>query len=127
MQPNEMKTIIDNYIQAYNAFDIDGMLMHMHEDIRFENVSSGEVDLTIEGTEELRIAAEEAKELFNSRTQTITSCTFSDHAADISIDFEATLATDLPDGPQAGDKLQLSGRSTFRFQDGRIISLTDQS
>lgn len=41
--------IIENYIDAYNSFDIDRMLSDMHKDIKFENISNGEVNLTTNG------------------------------------------------------------------------------
>ncbi len=46
---------------AYNSFDIDSMPTHMHVDIRFENISSGEINLTTNGIAELRNQAEQAK------------------------------------------------------------------
>ena len=37
------------------------------------------------------------------------------------------LAVDLPQGPKAGESLNLKGKSEFRFKDGLIIELTDYS
>jgi hypothetical protein len=76
MQPDEMKKLIDSYIQAYSSFDIDGMLLHMHEEVSFRNISNGQVSLSTEGISGLRTAAEQAGNIFNSvvkRFQNISS------------------------------------------------------
>ena len=41
------KEIIENYIHSYNSFDIEGMLGDLHEDVKFENISNGQVNLSI--------------------------------------------------------------------------------
>ena len=72
--------IIENYIDAYNSFDIDRMLSHIHDDIKFENISNGEINLTTNGIAELRNQAEQAKGLFKERKQKITDIKFNDRS-----------------------------------------------
>lgn len=127
MQQDEMKKLIDSYIQAYNSFDIDGMLLHMHEEVSFRNISNGQVTLSTDGISELRTAAEQAGNIFKSRCQTVTDYQFSGDTATIQIDYAGELAADIPDGPKAGDIIKLKGRSEFIFKDGSIIKLTDIS
>ena len=64
--------IIENYIDAYNSFDIDRVLSDIHDDIKFENIPNGEINLTTNGIEEFRSQAEQAKQLFKERNQQIT-------------------------------------------------------
>lgn len=45
---------IENYIDAYNSFDIDRMFLDMHDDIKFENISNGEINLATDGIVELK-------------------------------------------------------------------------
>jgi hypothetical protein len=59
-------------IDTYNSFDIDRMLSDMRDEIKFENISNGEINLTTNGIEELRNQAEQAKQLFKERKQEIT-------------------------------------------------------
>lgn len=59
--------IIENYIDAYNIFDIDRMLSNMHDDIKFENISNGGINLTTNGIEAFKSQAEQAKQLFKER------------------------------------------------------------
>ena len=127
MQQNEMKDLIDGYIKAYNAFDVDAMLLNMHDDISFRNISDGHVNLSTEGISELRKAAEQACHLFKSRRQTITDYQFSGDTATIQIDFTGEFSVDIPDGPKAGKIIELKGKSEFIFKDGVIIKLTDIS
>ena len=121
------KKIIENYIKAYNAFDIEGMTENLHVDVVFENISNEEVDLTTNGLEEFKAQAEKAKEYFSSRVQTIESWDFQDDKVTIDISYEGILAIDLPNGAMTGDTLALNGQSEFLFQNGKIISIKDRS
>jgi hypothetical protein len=127
MQQDEMKKIIDHYIKAYKSFDIDGMLLHMHEEISFQNISNGQISLSTKGVSELRKAAEQASNIFKSRCQTVTDYQFDGDIATTEIDYVGEIATDIPDGPKAGDIIKLMGKSEFIFKDGSIIKLADIS
>ena len=39
MNCDEMRALLDRYLSAYNAFDIEGMLAVIHSDIEFKNVA----------------------------------------------------------------------------------------
>jgi ketosteroid isomerase-like protein len=127
MDTSQQKTIIESYVRAYNTFDIAGMTQHLHPAVVFENVSNGEVDLTTEGIEAFREQAERAKALFAQREQRITDWSFEGVQVTIGIDYEGTLAIDLPNGLEAGDQLSMQGESEFHFRDGKIILLRDRS
>ena len=45
----QQKNIVENYIKAYNDFDVDGMTKHLSNAIVFENISNGKVGLRTEG------------------------------------------------------------------------------
>ena len=45
----------------------------------------------------------------------------------MAIDYRATVAMELPNGLKPGDTLRLQGKSIFRFDDGKIISIEDIS
>ncbi|WP_040398032.1 nuclear transport factor 2 family protein, partial [Cesiribacter andamanensis] len=62
---------IERYINAYNAFNIAGMLAELHPDIRFQHISQGEVNLQLQGLAAFRKQAEQAAALFRQRKQTI--------------------------------------------------------
>lgn len=119
--------IIENYIHAYNTFDIDGMLRDMHEDVKFENISNGQVDLSTHGIEELKNQAEIAKAYFKERNIQIVEFKFPGEIIEIKIKYTATLAMDLPGGPKAGNSIRMEGKSIFHFKDDKIIRIQDIS
>lgn len=43
MISGENQAIIDNYVEAYNAFDVEGMVRLVDADILFKDVSNGEI------------------------------------------------------------------------------------
>ncbi len=127
MDKAAMQHLIEGYINAYNRFDVDGMLSGLHPDIQFENYSGENVTLATIGIDAFRQAAEQAITAFQSRQQHVEQIGFGDHSATVHIDYEAVLAIDLTDELKAGDTLRLKGKSVFRFQDDTIIHLADYS
>jgi ketosteroid isomerase-like protein len=127
MKNNLYKEIIDNYIKAYNSFDIDGMLSDMHANIKFENKSNGEIDITTNSISELKEQAEKARQLFKEREQKITGIKFHADQVEVDVDYRGILAVDFPNGLKAGDKIELKGKSIFKFKDDKIIELKDIS
>jgi ketosteroid isomerase-like protein len=127
MKKEEKRHLIELYLGYYNAFNIDGLMSIIHHDIEFKNVSGGEVTATASGTDEFRKLAEQSKELFSSRKQTITKFRTEDDLVFMDVEYEGVLASDLPNGMNAGETLRLNGRSEFTFRDGKIYRLTDTS
>ncbi|WP_407535061.1 nuclear transport factor 2 family protein [Elizabethkingia miricola] len=119
--------IIRSYINAYNQFDIPGMVANLHDNIVFKNIQDGETNLLLQGKKEFRQQAELTKTYFKERQQNITSVKHSEDHTEIEIDYYAVLAADMPNGLKKGNELRLSGKSIFKFSDDRIIELTDIS
>jgi len=127
MNSDDQRALIDRYIAAYNALDIDEMMSTIHANVRFKNVSGGEVNATASGAAEFRQLAEQSKKLFSSRVQTVRAFESGDDRAVIDVAYEAVLAADLPNGMKAGERLRLEGRSEFVFREGKIYELADYS
>ena len=127
VKKNQQRSRIDRYIQAYNTFDIDGMLAEVHAEIVFENVAGGEINATATGKAELRRLAEHSKGLFESRRLTVTRIADQGDQIFIDVDFSAVLAVDLPNGKRKGETLDLAGRTEFSFRDGLISKIVDIS
>ena len=127
MTETEKKISIENYVRAYNNFDIEAMLSGLHDRIVFKNISNGETTLELNGVEAFRDQALQAAGLFAERAQKITNFVCGKEICEIEIDYRATLASDLPNGFKSGDKINLKGRSVFRFADGKIIEIQDIS
>jgi len=85
------------------------------------------VTASAKGLRQFRELAETAKTLFSTRSQTITTYQYDAESVTVDIDYQGVLRVDLPNGPQAGQTLKLKGKSIFRFRDGLIYELIDQS
>lgn len=121
------RKIIDDYLCAYNTFDVEGMAACMHEDVRFENISNGEVTLATNGIAALRRQAELAGRYFAKRNQEVTAIQLFNERVEVEVRFSGVLAADLPNGQQAGDRIEIKGKSIFKFRGDKIIELTDIS
>ncbi|WP_197053797.1 nuclear transport factor 2 family protein [Chitinibacter sp. ZOR0017] len=127
MQPNEIRALVDRYIDAYNRMDIDAMLSCMHPQVEFKNIAGGVVNASTEGIEALKQLAQQSLALFSARQQRIEAFEILDGVAHAHIAFHAVVASDLPNGLQQGQILNFSGRSEFEFWDGLIGKITDIS
>ncbi|MBX4147248.1 nuclear transport factor 2 family protein [Paenibacillus sp. FSL W7-1279] len=127
MNSMKMKDMINEYVRAYNSFDIEGMIALLHEKIEFRNISSGSIDVETKGIEEFREIAEQSKSLFSYRCQTIIGYSFEDDKTQVAIDYEGILAKDLPNGMKAGEKIHLKGKSVFAFRDDKVAVIEDHS
>ena len=86
---------IRRYIEAYNTFDIDLMLILLHPDVRFKNLSNGEINAQTIGKSEFESLAMKSATLFKARTQSVKSLQISGDKAVVEIDFTAVLAKAL--------------------------------
>ncbi|MCU0440054.1 MAG: nuclear transport factor 2 family protein [Raineya sp.] len=122
------KTIIQNYVEAYNNFDVEKMIENFGSTVIFENISGGVSNMRLEGIEAFKEQANQAKSYFETRKQTIVSWNMVNDTIEIELLYEATLAMDFPNGLKKGDKLNLNGKSIFKFtKENKILSLTDIS
>ena len=121
------KAIIEEYISAYNALDVERMLSFVHQEVEFQNISGGEVNAVAYGIEELRKMAEQSRQLFSFRHQSIISIEDQGEVVAVAIKFKAVLAADLPNGMKAGNSLNLEGKSIFEFKDGKLWRIEDYS
>lgn len=127
MENKAVHAAIERYINAYNNFDVEGMLTVLHPEIEFKNITAGEVTLCIQGLAAFKSQAETVLPFFSSRKQTITGVQNDDEQTEVLIAYNAILAIDLPNGLKAGQQLELNGKSIFKLNDDLIISIADIS
>ncbi|MGJ1418512.1 nuclear transport factor 2 family protein [Sphingobacterium spiritivorum] len=127
MDYTQREKLIRNYVEAYNQLDIAGMLADLDDEIRFVNITDGEINLSLLGRRAFWDQAVQAAELFSERKQEILAVQHSPEETEIEIDYSAKLAVDLPNGYERGQVISMKGRSIFRFGTNKIISLTDIS
>jgi len=121
------KQLVEAYIEAYNHFDVAGMLAPLHDDVVFRNVSNGETTLTLTGREAFRQQAEQATQYFSAREQRVTDWQVNGQRVEVVIDYAAVAAIEFSNGLKPGDSLHLQGKSVFQVEDGHIISIADIS
>lgn len=127
METERREIIINHYVESYNTCHVDGMLRDMADDVHFENISDGHVNVSIKGLDAFRKQAEEAITFFSGRQQIITSMIHQEDKTEVDIEYKAMLAVDLPNGLKKGDVLQMVGKSVFTFSETQITTLTDIS
>lgn len=115
------------YIDAYNRRDVDAMLATVTEDVIFENVSNASPGIRATGRAELEALARQNVGLFSSRRQTVLQAVVEVDRQAVRIEFEATVAEDLPNGWKQGQLIRLQGVSFFELRDGRIGRIVDFS
>lgn len=121
------REIIEEYIRAYNNFDVKGMVKNVSENIEFKNTEDGVITLTTNGIQEFKEVAAKAQDFFEKRRQTILDFEFGSNFVIIYINFEAILAQDINENLKAGDSFKVGGKSIFTFKDEQIISIEDYS
>ncbi|WP_421920107.1 nuclear transport factor 2 family protein [Marinifilum sp.] len=124
---DQQKKMIEEYIHAYNQFEIESMLILLHEDVVFENFSEGICNVKTEGIDEFRLQAQDARKYFSKRTQTIKEWDIQIDKIIVKIAYEGILAIDLPNGMKAGDCILIEGQSEFMFTDTKISKIVDRS
>ncbi|NYB26494.1 MAG: nuclear transport factor 2 family protein [Methanobacteriaceae archaeon] len=123
----QMKIIIDQYVKAYNEFDVDKMVRNIHPDVEFKNIANGEVNMHIQGLETFKKQVKDSTNLLKKREMTITKQTIEGDVVKNKIDFKAVLNVDIPEGPKSGELVKLKGESVFKFKGGKIIYIEDIS
>lgn len=119
--------LIERYVAAYNAFDVDGMLDTLTPDVRFENWSGGQLTASCDGRDAFRVLAEQAKTMFAEREQRVTALAPRGDTLVAAIAWRGQLAVDVPGGPPAGTRLTLRGESEFVVRDGQLALVVDRS
>ena len=121
------KKLFLEYIEAYNAKDVDAMLTFFDEACWFENISSGKVTIRAKGKAELEALARRSAEAFASREQKVISLTEAQDRVVAEVDYHAVLQVDLSPELKAGSRLDLRGVSVCEFSSGKIVRLSDYS
>ncbi len=125
MTSEEKRTLIKQYIEAYDTFNIQELSALMHPEVIFSNISDGLEQETTEGVDAFLALAEANQSMFESRHQDITGYLFNGEHAVVNIDSRSVLAQDLPSGLKAGELLHLTGKTEFNFEGNKLKRIVD--
>lgn len=127
MNSQEIRTLVEQYLDCYNRFDVMGMMGLIHPAIEFRNIREGAVTAQAAGEEQFRNLVELSTGLFSERRQVLQDISIESDTATIEVAFTGVLTADLPSGQKAGDTITLGGRTVFQCRDGRICRITEVS
>ena len=125
MKEKRMKRIIDEYINAFNKFDVANMVKDLHEDMEFKNITNGEVNAQLKGKSAFENQLKQGDNLFKKREMKIIDQKCENDIIENNVDFKGVLALDIPDGPKAGELIKIKNKSVFHFKNGKIILIED--
>ena len=126
MKEKRMKQIIDEYIKAYNEFNVEEMLRNVHADVELKSTTNGEVNVQLKGISTLKNQAEQSLSLFKKREMKIIEQVIKGDTVKNKISFKGVIGVDFPDGSvKSGELVKLEGESIFQFEKGKIILIED--
>lgn len=123
----EIPAVVERYLAAYAALDVDAMLSTVTEDVVFENLSNASPPLKTEGKVQLEALARQSVTLFSARKQTVIEAVVDGDRVALRVSFEAVVAQDLPNGWKRGQALELIGASFIELRAERISRIVDLS
>ncbi|MEX1829804.1 nuclear transport factor 2 family protein [Luteibacter sp. CQ10] len=121
------ESLIRAYVEAYNRFDIEGMLATLADGVHFEHHAGGALAVATDGKAEFEKLARVGAAMFASRRQTLVSLEEQEGRVAATLDFHGEIAEDIPEGPRAGTVIEMRGTSAFGFDDGRIALVIDRA
>lgn len=122
-----LPSVIEAYIEAYNRKDVEGMLACLADNVSFQNISGGEVTAEASDKQSFAEMAKFGASAFETRWQEVTNSITVAGTTLVEIDYSAVVSTDLPNGWKAGQNLAFSGSSAFHIVDEKIVSIVDES
>ncbi|UPG86412.1 nuclear transport factor 2 family protein [Luteibacter aegosomatis] len=121
------ESLIRAYVEAYNRFDVEGMLATLADGVRFEHHAGGELAVATDGKADFEKLARVGAAMFASRRQTLVSLEEREGRVVATVDFHGEVAEDIPDGPRAGTVIEMRGTSEFGFDGGAIARVIDRA
>lgn len=126
---NEMKRdLIVRYLQAYNCFDLDGMVQTMSTEIEIENIRKGHIESHTKGIDAFSELVSKAALVYSERSQTILELEEMGDMICINVEYKATLASDLfmnNADLKKGETVVFNSRCEFFFEEGKICRIRD--
>lgn len=119
--------IVKSYINAFNAFDMEGLCKDLSNDVAFKNTENGIVTVTTMGLEEFKEVTLKSQSFFEYCKQEVLEFDTDKDFVIAYVDFEAVIKEDLSEELKKGTKLKFGAKSIFNFKDDKIVSIEDYS
>jgi len=66
------QTIIENYIYAYNHFEVDKMMTDMNDSVQFETISNGVVNMKLKTGDKIELKGKSISQFKNNKIIELT-------------------------------------------------------
>lgn len=119
--------IVAQYIAAYNAGDVAGMLACLSDKVAFTHFENGVPVAESVGKTAFAELASQGAQAFEARHQRVAQATTIGEVTRVEVVFTGRVATDLPNGWTAGQEVRIRGASEFHLRNGRIARLVDET
>jgi hypothetical protein len=127
MKEDKMLSIVTEYVEAYNLYDLDRMLSHLDDHVQFYNTFQGILNRQTKGIHAFKEQAQLSIELFENREQKIVGIVLKPESVTLTISFTGIAKKKLGQQLRKGDPIYVSGKSTFEFKEDKIIRIEDVS
>lgn len=118
-------SIINQYFDAFNRFDVEGMAELLHQKFRFYLFQDEVLNMEMKGIKEFKSLAEHAQNYLSYREQTVVSTTEVKLGIEVTTVYKATFAVDLPHGQHAGQSTTRESRTIFSIKDDKILEMRE--
>ncbi len=122
-----MLSIVTEYVEAYNLYDLDLMLTFLDDNIQFYNIFQGILNRNTKGIDAFKEQAKLSCELFENRKQEIVGIVLKPESVVLTISFTGIAKKKLGQQLKKGDPIYVSGKSTFEFKNDKISCIEDVS
>lgn len=125
MTGEEKRAVLEGYVHAFNAFDLEGMISFLHLDARLITIVDGDVICSVDGIDGVHSHEFTESARCSSRKKTIMECYERGGRVVLELSYSCVLATDQPDGLKAGDTVTLEGIAEVAFIDDKISEVAE--
>ena len=101
--------VIARYLAAYNDKDVESLVATVTDDVQFENLTNHGDATSVHGRAAFEELARQSLGAFSMRRQVVVDSVVGADRVGLLVNFEATVAADLPNGWKAGQKILLEG------------------
>ncbi len=116
--------MVVDFLDAYNAKNVDGMLADVTNDVMFRHYCDAGVLFKAEDKVAFEAAMREDVSAFTQRTHTVKTSMTMLGSTVLTTQFDARVGKDLSSGWVAGQDITLPGAAEFQFRDDKIANIT---
>jgi hypothetical protein len=120
----KLPPMVVDFLEAYNAKDIDKMLADVTSDLVFRHYCDAGVLFKADDKATFEAALREEVGAFKQRSQVVKTAMTLLGSTVLTTQFHAVVAKDLSNGWKAGQEITLPGAAEFQFRDDQIANIT---